>query len=101
MSEETTEGIAELNRLEWDLGAAARTKPAVHLVNEPPMPIQPGDWVGMGITPDLNNTCSADDMPHLDVIREKLRAKVKDSSASPEDRATAALALRIMYRETV
>jgi hypothetical protein len=97
MSEQSTADLAELNRLEWELGAAARTKPqSVQLVNNL-MPIQPGDWVGIGVTGDPNKTVQ--DLPHGDVIHERLRAKVKDLSADPQDRAAAAEALRVMYRE--
>jgi hypothetical protein len=94
VSEETTEAIAELNRLESDLGAAARTKP-VQLVNNEPTGFS--HWqVGM-VEADPNHT--ADSHPHKDVVREKLRAGAKDEKASPEDRAAAREALRVMYRE--
>lgn len=96
MSEESTQAIAELNRLEWELGAAARTGP-VQLVNDSPEPRGFSHWqVGM-IEPDPNHT--ADSHPHKDLVREKLRAKAKDLNADPQDRAAAAEALRVMYRE--
>jgi hypothetical protein len=94
MSDENTADLAELNRLEWELGAAARTK-SVQLVNSGFMPGLP---VG-AVAGDPNHT--ADSHPHLDVVREKLRAGAKDEKAAPEDRAAAIEALRVMYRETV
>jgi hypothetical protein len=93
MSEETTEAIAELAQLEWELNAATRTGP-VQLVNKP---IQPGDWIGAGIAADPNDTCQT--IPHKDVVREKLRAGAKDEQADPADREAARQALKIMYRE--
>jgi ankyrin repeat protein len=89
-------GIAEDRLLDWELSAAARTKPAVQLVNDL-MPIQPGDWVGIGVSGDPNHT--ADSHPHKDLVREKLRAKARDLNADPQDRTQAAEALRVMYRE--
>ena len=94
MSEETTEAIAELAQLEWELNAAARTKPTVQLVNKP---IQPGDWIGAGIAADPNDTVET--IPHGDIIREKLRAAAKDEKADPADSEAARQALKIMYRE--
>jgi hypothetical protein len=89
-------GIAEDYNLEADLRAGAKVK-TVQLVNSP-YQIQPGDWVGIGVSGDPNKTVQ--DLPHGDVIREKLRAGAKDEKASPEDRAAAKESLRIMYRET-
>jgi hypothetical protein len=88
-------GICEDRQLDWELNAAIRTKPQpVQLVNNA---IQPGDWIGIGVSGDPNKTVQ--DLPHGDVIHERLRAKVKDLSADPQDRAAAAEALRVMYRE--
>jgi len=96
MSEENTQALAELSRLEWELGAAARTKPVQLLNNEP---TGFSHWqVGM-IEADPNHT--ADSHPHTDTIRERLRAKAKDLNADPQDRAAAAEALRVMYREQI
>lgn len=60
-------------------------------------PAYPRALVGMGIAPDPNHT--ADSHPHVDTIREPLRAKAKDLNADPQDRVQAAEALRVMYRE--
>lgn len=90
-------GIAEDYNLEADLRAGAKVKP-VQLVNDL-MPIQPGDWVGIGVTGDPNETVQ--DLPHDDLIRERLRAKAKDLNADPADRAAAAEALRVIFREQI
>jgi hypothetical protein len=86
-------GICEDRELDRQLTECLRNGP-VQLVNNA---IQPGDWVTAGITADPNKTVQ--DLPHGDVIREKLRAGAKDEKASPEDRAAAKESLRIMYRE--
>ena len=94
MSEESTAAIAELAQLERGLKAGAQPK-TVQLVNNEPTGFN--HWqVGM-IEADPNHT--SDSHPHKDVVREKLRAGAKDEKASPEDRAAAAEALRVMYRE--
>ena len=51
------------------------------------------------IEADPNHT--ADPHPHENLIRTKLRAKAKDLNADPQDRAQAAEALRVMYREQI
>jgi hypothetical protein len=88
-------GIAEDYNLEADLRAGARVKPkAVQLVNNPP---QPAHWPVGYIQGDPNKTVQ--DLPHGDLIREKLRAGAKDENADPADREAARQALKIMYRE--
>jgi hypothetical protein len=95
MSEQETLDIAELAQLDRDLGAATRTKPAVQLVNNSPEPTEFSHWqVGM-----IEAYRTADSHPHLDMIRERLRTMAKDLNADPQDRAAAAEALRVMYRE--
>jgi hypothetical protein len=88
-------GICEDRELDRQLTECLRNGP-VQLVNNP-APRQPSDWVPRGITADPNDTCQT--IPHTDVIRERLRAGAKDEKASPEDRAAATVALRVMYRE--
>jgi hypothetical protein len=95
MSEESTNDLAELSRLEKELLAGAQPR-TVQLLNDP-MPIQPGDWIGIGVSGDPNKTVQ--DLPHVDTIREKLRAGAKDEKADPADRESARQALKIMYRE--
>jgi hypothetical protein len=90
----STELIAELHRLERDLGAAVRTKPTCS-VTEQPLPFWPVGYV----QGDPNLTVS--DLPHVNTIREKLRARAKDLNADPAERQAAAEALRVMYRETI
>lgn len=91
-------GIAEDRELDRQLTECLRNGPSVQLVNNL-MPIQPGDWVGIGVSGDPNKTVQ--DLPHGDIIREKLRARAKDEKADPQDRASAIEALRVIYRETV
>jgi hypothetical protein len=93
MSEQGTADIADRMRLEQDLRAGAKAK-SVQLVNNPPTPAH---WPVGYIEADPNHT--ADSHPHKDVVREKLRAGAKEEKASPQDRAAAAEALRVMYRE--
>jgi hypothetical protein len=88
-------GICEDRELDRQLTECLRNGP-VQLVNNA---IQPGDWIGIGVSGDPNTTVQ--DLPHGDVIHERLRAKVKDLSADPQDRAAAAEALRVMYREKI
>jgi hypothetical protein len=94
MSDESTNDLAELAQLDRDLGAAVRTKP-VQLVNNERTGFN--HWQVSMVEGDPNHT--ADSHPHTDTIREKLRAKAKDLNADPQDRAAAAEALRVMYRE--
>lgn len=89
-------GIAEDRELDRQLTECLRNGPTVQLVNNL-TPIQPGDWVGIGVSGDPNHT--ADSHPHIDTIREKLRAGAKDEKADPADREAARQALRVMYRE--
>jgi hypothetical protein len=91
-------GLAEDRELDRQLTECLRNGPSVQLVNDL-TPIQPGDWVGMGVSGDPNKTVQ--DLPHVDTIREKLRAGAKDENADPTDREAARQALKIMYRESV
>jgi len=95
MSEQGTADLAERSQLEWDLGAAARTKPTVQLVNDL-MPIQPGDWVGIGVSGDPNSTA-----PQTNLIRDILYAKATDETADMADRRSAAEVLRLSYNERI
>jgi hypothetical protein len=88
-------GVAEDRQLEWELTAAARTKPTVQLVNS-------GGLAGIGLSeiiPDPNDTCQT--IPHTDIVRERLRAGAKDEKVDPADREAARQALKIMYREQI
>ena len=96
MSEETTEAIAELSRLEWELGAAARTKPAVQLVNNS-APIQPSAWITTGIVGDPNDTVET--VPHPTPVRDRLRAAANNPDLSEQDRASARECLRVSFHE--
>jgi hypothetical protein len=93
--------MEELLVLERQLNAARQTKPA-----EP----QPSDlkiyphttwsYLPVGaVIGDPNHTI--DSHPHVDKVREKLRAAARDIESDPADREAAAKALKIMYRETV
>jgi hypothetical protein len=48
---------------------------------------------------EANPHLTVSDLPHVDTIREKLRDRAKDLSATEQDRVAAKEALRIMYRE--
>jgi hypothetical protein len=95
MSEQGTLDIAERAQLDRDLGAAIRTKP-VQLVNNP-TPIQPTAWIGVGITPDPNDTVET--VPHPSPVRDRLRAAVADSNTSEQDCQAARETLRISFHE--
>jgi hypothetical protein len=95
VSEQGTADLAERAQLDKDLTACLKPK-AVQLVNNL-TPIQPGDWIGIGVSGDPSDTCQS--IPHKDVVREKLRAGAKDENADPADREAARQALKIMYRE--
>jgi hypothetical protein len=93
VSEESAQAIAERSQLEWELGAAARTKP-VQLVNNA---MQPGDWVGVGVSGDPNDTVET--VPHPTPVRDRLRAAANNPDLSEQDRASARECLRIAFHE--
>jgi hypothetical protein len=92
MSDESTNDLAELAQLNKDLTACLKPK-SVQLVNS-----ESAHWPVGYIQADPNKTVQ--DLPHGDIIREKLRARAKDEKADPQDRAAAIEALRVIYRET-
>jgi hypothetical protein len=67
-------------------------QPVVQVVNDP-APTQPSS------TGDNKNR--AQDSPHGDIIREKLRARAKDLNSDPADREAAKEVLRAIYREEI
>jgi hypothetical protein len=88
-------GIAEDYNLEADLRAGAKVK-SVQLVNDL-MPIQPGDWVGAGVSGDPNHTRA--EIPHPTPVLDALRAAVADPNTSEQDRASARECLRVSFHE--
>jgi hypothetical protein len=90
-------GIAEDYNLEADLRAGARVKPkSVQLVNNL-TPIQPGDWIGMGIAADPNDTVET--IPHPTPVRDRLRAAANNADLSEQDRASVRECLRVSFHE--
>jgi hypothetical protein len=83
--------VAEKLQADWELGAAVRTKPAEAetVYRSEWMPFE--SWQVGYVQPDPNRT--VDELPHGDVIRERLRARAKDKTADPADRKAAAEAL--------
>jgi hypothetical protein len=95
MSEESTAAIADRMRLEQDLAACLKTK-SVQLVNNS-VPIQPGDWVGIGVSGDPNHTRAQ--IEHPDPVKQRLKAAITDPGTSEQDRQVAKEVLRISYHE--
>jgi hypothetical protein len=95
MSEQETADLAELAQLERELKAGAQTKP-VQLVNNL-TPIQPGDWVGIGVSGDPNHTRA--EIEHPTPVRDRLRAAVADPHTNEQDRQAARETLRISFHE--
>jgi hypothetical protein len=89
-------GICEDRELDRQLTECLRNGPSVQLVNNL-TPIQPGDWIGIGVTPDPNDTIET--IPHPTPVRDRLRAAVADPNTSEQDRQAARETLRISFHE--
>jgi hypothetical protein len=87
-------GICEDRELDRQLTECLRNGPSVQLVNSP-TPIQPTAWIGIGITPDPNDTIET--IPHPTPVLDRLRAAIADPHTSEQDREAAKEVLRISF----
>jgi hypothetical protein len=89
-------GVAEDRELDRQLTECLRNGPSIQLVNNAAS-IQPTAWIGIGITPDPNDTIET--VPHPTPVRDRLRAAVADPNTSEQDRASARECLRVSFHE--
>lgn len=86
-------GVCEDRELDRQLTECLQNGP-VQLVNNP---MQPADWVGIGVSGDPNDTVET--VPHPTPVRDRLRAAANNPALSEQDRASARECLRVSFHE--